>query len=287
MAGSGFRFSWPNTFSVDAAGVPRVGAKLAFYATGTNTPQNTYADSALTVANLNPLIADADGQFGNIFLLPSPNYRVVLSDSNDVVIWDMDPVGPSVSVGGGTPAGMISAYGGASAPTGWLLCYGQAISRATFATLFTAIGTIWGVGDGSTTFNVPDFRGRALFGKDDMGGVAANRLTNAISGVTGVTLGASGGDQRTQTHNHTLTDPGHLHVDSGHTHGTDARSFPVPSGPLAASGSFSFNLPLANINSGTANIQTNTTGITVATYGAGGSQNVPPAAVVNWIIFEG
>lgn len=287
MAGSGFRFSWPNTFSVDAGGVPRVGAKLAFYATGTNTPQNTYADSALTVPNLNPLIADADGQFGNIFLVASPNYRVVLSDSSDVVIWDMDPIGPSVSVGGGTPAGMISAYGGSTAPTGWLLCYGQAVSRTTYATLFAAISTNFGIGDGSTTFNLPDGRGRALFGKDDMGGVAANRLTNAISGVTGITLGASGGDQRVQTHNHTLTDPGHTHTDSGHTHTSDARSFPVPSGPLAASGSFSFNLPLANIDTGHAVISTDSTGITVANYGAGGSQNVPPALVVNYIIFEG
>jgi microcystin-dependent protein len=287
MAGSGFRFSWPNTFSVSAAGVPRVGAQLFFYATGTNTPQNTYADSALTVANLNPLIADADGQFGNIFLLPSPNYRVVLEDSAGNTIWDMDPIGPSVSIGGGTPAGMIAPYGGSTEPSGWLFCYGQAISRTTYATLFAAINTAFGIGDGATTFNVPDARGRALFGRDDMGGVAANRLTNAISGVTGVTLGASGGDQRTQVHGHGLTDPGHDHTDSGHTHPTDGVKFPVPSGPLAASGSFSFNLPSASVSSGNADIQNNTTGITIANYGAGGSQNVPPALVVNWIIFLG
>jgi hypothetical protein len=61
----------------------------------------------------------------------------------------------------------------------------------------------------------------------------------------------------------------------------------VPSGPLAASGSFSFNLPLAVIDSGHADIQNASTGITIDNFGAGGSQNVPPALVVNYIIFEG
>jgi len=57
------------------------------------------------------------------------------------------------------PAGAISMYGGATAPEGWLLCDGAAVSRSTYVTLFTAIGTTFGTGDGSTTFNLPDFRG--------------------------------------------------------------------------------------------------------------------------------
>ena len=60
-----------------------------------------------------------------------------------------------------TPAGVIEMYGGSSAPSGWLMCTGQAVSRTTYASLFTAIGTAFGVGDGSTTFNVPDFQGRS------------------------------------------------------------------------------------------------------------------------------
>ena len=56
------------------------------------------------------------------------------------------------------PVGSIQAYGGATAPFGWLLCQGQAVSRATYAELFGVIGTSFGAGDGSTTFNIPDMR---------------------------------------------------------------------------------------------------------------------------------
>lgn len=76
-------------------------------------------------------------------------------------------------------SGVITAFGGAAAPTGWHLCDGSAISRTTFASLFAAIGTAFGVGDGSTTFNVPDLRQRFPLGK-------------AVSG-TGATLGGVGG----------------------------------------------------------------------------------------------
>lgn len=78
------------------------------------------------------------------------------------------------------PAGVCFPYFGTTAPTGYLLCFGQAVSRTTFSLLFTAISTTYGAGDGSTTFNLPDARGRALFGKDDMGGTASNRLTAGV-----------------------------------------------------------------------------------------------------------
>jgi len=75
------------------------------------------------------------------------------------------------------PAGVMMAYGGAAAPTGWLLCDGTAVSRTTFAALFAAISTTFGAGDGSTTFNVPDLRGRVPVGK--------NAATFATLGGTG------------------------------------------------------------------------------------------------------
>lgn len=62
------------------------------------------------------------------------------------------------------PVGSISAFGGSEAPSGWLLCQGQAVSRTTYAELFSIIGTSFGSGDGSTTFNVPDLRGEFLRG---------------------------------------------------------------------------------------------------------------------------
>lgn len=75
------------------------------------------------------------------------------------------------------PPGVIIPYGSATAPTGWLLCDGAAVSRTTYADLFAIIGTTFGVGDGSTTFNVPDCRGRFLLCKDNLGGSSANRVT--------------------------------------------------------------------------------------------------------------
>ena len=107
------------------------------------------------------------------------------------------------------PAGSVFDYAGTAAPSGYLLCFGQAVSRSTYSDLFTAIGTTFGSGDGSTTFNLPDLRGRVAAGKDDMGGSAANRITSGGSGITGTTLGASGG---TQTHTLTTAEmPAHTH----------------------------------------------------------------------------
>lgn len=89
----------------------------------------------------------------------------------------------------GVPTGAILPYGGSSAPSGWLSCDGTAINRITYATLFATIGTAFGVGDGSTTFNLPDLRGRFPLGKDDMNGTSANRVTAAAAD----SIGGSGG----------------------------------------------------------------------------------------------
>lgn len=92
-----------------------------------------------------------------------------------------------------------------TAPTGYLLTYGQAVSRTTYADLFAVIGTTFGVGDGSTTFNLPDLRGRYWLGKDNMGGTSANRVTAAAADTIGGTGGA-------ETHTLTTAElPPHTH----------------------------------------------------------------------------
>ena len=63
--------------------------------------------------------------------------------------------------------GQVNFFATSSAPAGFLKCSGQAVSRTTYAALFTAIGTLYGVGDGSTTFNLPDLRGEFIRGLDD------------------------------------------------------------------------------------------------------------------------
>lgn len=94
------------------------------------------------------------------------------------------------------PIGGFLDYVGTTAPnSAFVFPYGQAISRTTYSALFTLTSTTFGVGDGSTTFNLPDCRGRVIAGKDDMGGSSANRLTNADDGLNGDTLGATGGGE--------------------------------------------------------------------------------------------
>ena len=152
-------------------------------------------------------------------------------------------VGAAVSVG--MPTGAVIPYAGSAAPTGWLLCDGgsSGISRTTYAALFAVIGTTYGSGDGSTTFNVPDLRGRVPAGKDNMGGIAANLLSASVSGVAGATLGAKGGSQSLTSHNHfqdshnhiqnqhNHTVPAHGHSQTNHVHGNS-----LSSNTVAASG---------------------------------------------------
>jgi len=89
------------------------------------------------------------------------------------------------ATGAGTilPAGLIFPYAGSSVPTGWLYCDGSAVSRTTYAALFTAISTTWGTGDGSTTFNLPNLQGRTLI-CDGTGTVVENATASSANGIT-------------------------------------------------------------------------------------------------------
>jgi len=131
------------------------------------------------------------------------------------------------------PPGLIKMYGGSSAPRGHLMCDGTAVSRTTYADLFAVIGTNYGVGDGSTTFNLPDYRQRFPLGK-------------AVSG-TGNTLGATGG---AIDHSHSV--PKHYH---GMGTGSDLN--------ITSSGTHTTTIDIAHGH--TASASSNTTGITAGT----------------------
>jgi microcystin-dependent protein len=154
------------------------------------------------------------------------------------------------------PTGTINMWGTATAPTGYLLCAGAAVSRSTYAALFAIIGTTFGVGDGTTTFNLPNYTNRTPYG---------------------ATVGATGGSadaivvSHTHTATSTVTDPGHVHTTS--TYGSIGSGI---SGTTYIVGTGS-SVPSA------------TTGITVATTNAstgasGTNANLPPYLGINFII---
>ena len=111
------------------------------------------------------------------------------------------------------PVGTIQMYAGASAPSGWLLCNGQAVSRSTYSALFSVLGTAYGVGDGSTTFNLPDFRDRVAVG----GGLNYTRASaggSATRSYTPAGVNTGGG-----VHGHVLT----VAQMPTHAHGFESR----------------------------------------------------------------
>ena len=296
MAAVGTRYVTPDQFEVDANGVPLGSAQLFFYETGTSTPLDTYADVGLTTPNPNPVIADANGRFGNIWLTPATAYKVQLwtaptvDDPSGTEIWSFDPVGPA---SGGVPVnsagiiGEVRMFAGpsASVPSQWYLCYGQAVSRTTYASLFAVIGTTYGAGDHSTTFNLPDCRGRVGVGKDDMGGSAANRITSGVSGINGATLGAAGGNQ--------IPDAGVLSANSvsvvtdpGHTHTIPATQPTSTPGVGIGGVGTGFSFPTGNTGSSTTGITVATT-TTVTSTATGTSGNVQPSIIFDMIIYGG
>ena len=184
----------------------------------------------------------------------------------------------------GVPAGCIMPYAGATAPDGWLLCRGQAVSRTTYADLFAVIGTAYGVGDGSTTFNLPDLGGRVPAGKE----ATATRLTAGMSGVDGATLGATGGDQRMPQHSHGVGDPGHLHGNFDHAHFVTAgQEIPHAGNTGRAAFGDGTNVGIfgtSGVVGGAPNTGSNVTGISIQTAGGGASQNVQPTIILNYVI---
>jgi hypothetical protein len=118
-----------------------------------------------------------------------------------------------------TPAGTVGIFAMNAVPTGWLLCDGAAVSRTTWPNLFSAIGTTYGAGNGTTTFNVPDLRGQFIRGFDNGRGVDPGRALGSNQTAT------NQAHQHTATvsnplHIHPLSDPGHDHpvIDGGHIH---------------------------------------------------------------------
>lgn len=195
------------------------------------------------------------------------------------------------------PAGAIMAWTSDLIPSNWLLCDGSAVSRTTYTSLFAAIGTTYGVGDGSTTFNLPNLKGKTVVGKDS-------------SQTEFDTLGETGGAKT-----HTLTTaemPSHTHTQDAHSHtysgttstaGNHNHAIYVDSTQLRyinTSASQSSGMGgLAGIAGGADNLRTGTNGDHTHTYsgttssvaatnqstgGGGAHNNLQPYIVLNYII---
>lgn len=250
---------------VGPTGAPYANGSVSMYVPNTFTKKNTWRDTGQTQLNINPVPLDSAGR---AVIFGIGNYRQVLKDVNGLQIWDnftaapiSSAINPATSGAGDfLPLGAVIAISGFTAPTNYVLAYGQAISRVTYVEAFesitfsssvscvsasttlsgisttaqtrvgapieasclppgttvaailsptsitasaAAVSTVsttlrtfpWNNGDGISTFNVPDLRGRVAPGSDCMGGVCASRITSLVFGVSPGPPGVPGGQQ--------------------------------------------------------------------------------------------
>jgi microcystin-dependent protein len=216
FAGAGSQF-------FDNSGVPLAGGLIYSYLAGTTTPLVTYTSSTGLTAHPNPIVLDSAGRINEVWVAEGTNCKFVLKTSTNVLIGTYDSLFPIASLpvsiyNGGTgattaegarinlglgtflvPTGSLIMWPSVTIPTDWKLCNGDAISRTTFATLYSLIGTTFGVGDGTTTFNLPNYKNRMPYGADTVAIGATGGSANAIV-VSHTHTGTTGG--QSVTHNH-------------------------------------------------------------------------------------
>lgn len=171
------------------------------------------------------------------------------------------------------PSGAIVVFAGSVAPTGWLMCSGNAVSRTAYPSLFAAIGTTYGGGDGFSSFNLPDLRGRVPVGNDAMDMRPADRVTVGGSGIAGNQIGSVGGAERI-----TLTTdqmPSHRHETTN------------SSGSAGDNSAGNAGLGTAGRNASMARVSNfNTTPVALSGYAGGGQPhlNMQPSLILNYLI---
>ena len=142
-------------------------------------------------------------------------------------------------IANGVPIGSVFNLATTTVPTGFLECNGAAVSRSTYASLFSTISTTWGAGDGSSTFNLPDLRGQFVRGWDNSAGVDSGRSF------------ASSQTDQNKTHGHSVTDPGHVHT----TTVDSSKLFPAAGGEtISYGGSGSYPATTFTMSSATTGI---------------------------------
>jgi len=187
---------------------------LELAANGTNYVGFKGPDSI--AANVIWTLPSADGTSG----------QVLSTNGSGTLSWTTASSGSSI------PSGSMQMYAGSvtqsassgvvttNAPSGWLLCNGDIVSRTTYSALFTAIGTTYGAGDGSTTFALPDMRSRVPVGVGQASGLS-NRTLGGTVGEENTTIGST----NLPAHSHSFSPTGTLNTESSHTHASPNAGF--------------------------------------------------------------
>lgn len=180
------------------------------------------------------------------------------------------------------PTGAILPYGGSIAPSGWLVCDGSAVSRSIYANLFVAFGTTYGSGDGSTTFNLPDLRGRMMIGAGTGPGLTTKNLGDASGAETHQLT-----ESEIPIHSHEVSYSGTTNSAGAHMHGFGG-------GSGAVYGQGSDPVSFTGLGSGVEYTDTDMAGDHVHSYSfstvsnvTGGDQphnNMPPYLAINYIV---
>jgi microcystin-dependent protein len=125
------------------------------------------------------LTHDHDADYAALTHNHDADYAALTHDHEEFLTQEEIEALPGFGNGSGSIVGSLIMWVGTSAPSGWLLCDGSAISRSTYATLFAIIGESFGIGDGSTTFNLPDFRGRSPVGVGQGTGLTLRNMADS------------------------------------------------------------------------------------------------------------
>lgn len=254
------------------------------FGTGTNRRRFVRATGAFKITHNATSLICPGGQ--DILCASGDTFILIADSSSNVRIYSFQRAAAPPQA---LPIGSVVDYAGSTAPSFWLFPYGQNVSRTTYAALFAAIGVTYGVGDGSTTFTLPDLRGRVVAGKDDMGGSSANLLTDQTGGLNGDTLGDTGGAET-----HTILEaqlPAHTHgvgtlataSDGAHTHTVTSVSDSTVGSD--GGGAQAYTTTRTTSSSGA---HTHTLSGSTASVGSGTAINiVQPTIILNKIIFTG
>jgi len=250
-------------------------------------------DAVAVMANFNQIVSNVNaGAAGltatNIFTQPQNGVAAILPGQFTLLSQVQALIAAAI------PTGMIMDFGGGAAPTGFALCDGSAVSRTdpVYSGLFAVIGTVWGAGNGVSTYNLPNMARRATIGSGGTGTGTIGNATGSYGGEENHVL--AGGELANHIHgiadpghNHSFTDPGHSHgvndpthahaiADPGHAHGINGNymSNNLTGGSLNPIGAFSFGVGGATNGAGTGiGIYGAATGISLYVSGTGAYPN--------------